>query len=302
MNSKMPFLLFILAFVGCQTNDRQVEDVLYQCLEQHYAENNIDLATSLDSLEDYLIAEDLLQTKDGQSKIIFYKQVVEDGKFPRVHETDLMKTLRTAYIPPESLLQCLKSKPTYDSLQYSKSTFVRKTQSIERDAVSQEATHVVLVSKAMLKHLTKNDFEHPFYRAQMLISFVMANQGDKAYIKDVPKKTQKLPSEDCFIIDISKPGSYSHNGESMEKEKIEKAFQDYLMSFDETTCVMLIADPNTLYSQFAEAQILINNCYHSYWNNISLHDYAEPFDNLELHQQEEIRAKYPKRIIEAVGH
>ena len=59
-NIKYLFLLLTIGVLSCTKNPYEVEDVLYQCMVDKYAEQDVDLDAELEKFETYLIEEQIL--------------------------------------------------------------------------------------------------------------------------------------------------------------------------------------------------------------------------------------------------
>lgn len=295
-------ILFLFIILSCNTNDRSIEDQLYQCMLDHYESHNIDLETSLDSLEDYLISNGILASKGGSGKIEYYKEIARNGAVPSSSRTKLMRTLSLSYIGQEKLVNCLRDHPSFDSLSYHQSSFSLTSEKITNHVKEQGSVNPKTVSTAFVEHLTAADFDHPFYRAHMLTTFVMTSDRDKAYIRKVPKKLQGAqPNYGGFVIDISTDDTYLVNDAQMEKSEVETALFDYLQEIEKPSYVTILVHANTRYRRFADVQVIVLEAYNKFWNQISLKEHQTSFDQLSSLQKDSIKSRYPAKLIEALA-
>jgi hypothetical protein len=302
VTSKLFLVGSLLVVFGCDASEKPIEDELYTCLVQHYADNEVDLPVYLDSLEDYLIREGILTSKSGEGKIEYYRKIIESGQFHYAPQTDFMIILADSYIVNGELVKCLKTKPTFDSLVYYTSEFHLTSQKITEHVTSSGAVNPANVSKAIVANLSANDMDHPFYRAHMLISFVMANDRKKAYIENLPEKVASpyYPESTGFTIDIGTPDIFLVNNQSIQKDKIEARILSYLEDFNENSHIRFVVSSSTLYQHFAEVHNIITNAYKKRWDQAARKELNAPFDQLSTDQQQYIKEKYPSRIVEVL--
>ncbi|MFK7787662.1 MAG: hypothetical protein AB8B56_21245 [Crocinitomicaceae bacterium] len=301
MKTNMSLIFALIVFIGCQTGEKSIEDNLYQCLVEQYDENDIDLAASLDSIEDHLIQVGILTSRDGQGRINYYQEIIKQGEVHYTPETPIMTSLRNSDVNMGQVIECIKNAQTFDSLKYYSSEFYLKSKKIADHVEASGATNPVNVSKAILANLTAADFEHPFYRAQLLITMVMTNERNKAYVRTVLKPTQpETKLGKGFVIDISVPDTFLVNDESAEKAAIEPALVHYLDTVDSSIFVRIKVSGKTLYGQLVEVQKLIRSAHKTFWNKVSLKTLNRSFDELTSNEKESIESEYPIRIIEEV--
>ena len=265
MNNVIKTILILFVLLSCKAQDQSIEDKLYSCIDKHYADNNIDLGASLDSLENYLISKNILSSKDGIGKVKFYEDIIRDGQVPGIERIELMNKLADNYYGNSFVKKCLFAKSQTDSSQFIKTQFYKTSEAIKSE-IKQGNLSPITVSKAMLSHLSKEDFEKPLYRAHMLISYVMTADRDQAYIRQIPKSLKEVPIPDNqgFLIDLTTKNKLLINGEQIDSEDLKTELLKYFDKFDESTYVRLVANPKTEYSIFSKIHSEIEMAYQKY--------------------------------------
>jgi biopolymer transport protein ExbD len=303
MKSIIKTILISFILLSCKAQDESIEGKLYSCIEKHYEDNNIDLDASLDSLENYLISKNILSSKDGEGKIKFYEDIIKNGEIPGIERIELMDDLSNHYYGNDFVKNCLFAKNDLDSLEYIETKFYKTSEAINNDVVKQGHVSPVSVSKAMLSHLTKEDFEKPIYRAHMLISFVMTADKDQAFIRQIPKSSSEALANDNkgFTIDLTTKDKLLINGKQFESEDLQAELLKYIDKFDESTYVRFVANPQTEYGFYSKIHSVIEMTYQKYWSQVALRDYKKEFSKLNSTEQNEIKKRYPFRIVETLN-
>jgi hypothetical protein len=292
MKNIIKTILISFVLLSCNAQDETIEYKLYSCIEKHYADNSIDLVSSLDSLENYLISKNILSSKDGEGKIKFYQDIIKNGEVPGIERIELMDKLFDNYYGNDFVKKCLFTKYGMDSLEYMKTKFYKTSDAINTEVAKHGHASPLTVSKAMLSHLTKEDFESPLYRTNMLISYVMTADRDQAYIRQITTSPNTVTSTDNqgYIIDLTV--------QKFESKDLEKSLLKYFTDFDKSTYIRIVTNPQTEYGVFAKIHSVVENSYKKYWNQVAMKEFKKEFNLLNSTEQSEIKKRYPIRIVE----
>jgi hypothetical protein len=174
------FFVFIFVF-GCSTSDHSVEDNLYNCLIDEYKSKGIDLVPLLDSLENHYINLGILDDKSGQAKLEFYKKIAATGEVPKMNTYSIADRVAKIKFFQDEIESCLLTN-SIDSITLSKSKY---HQLMEASKVMEE----INPKNAAIAHtrvLTGSDFEHPYFRAHMLISYTRIYEHE--FSRKIPVK------------------------------------------------------------------------------------------------------------------
>ena len=184
--------LFILSACSIEVN-RDVEDQLYTCLKGKYKQKGVNLEKELNRLENHLIKYKILENASGEAKIKYYKQIIKEGQIPPLQNIRVLKQLMKVPFSASILSSCQKRAGKKDSAAFAKSRFYKINQNIQMNiAAHGGAFSTGTVAKAMIKELTAEDFEHPYYRALMLLLVVQTADRNTTYMRQIPKKLPPL--------------------------------------------------------------------------------------------------------------
>lgn len=179
---RLLLLLTIASAYGCLDSKYTVEDELYSCLEAEYYKQGIDVEPLIDSLENYYISQDVLIDKTGKSKFDFYKEISETGKVPTMEWHKLTDSVGQIMYFENQMNACL-NRSAIDSTAINNSVYSELMNNFH----SIKEVNPQNAAKAHIEVLTPVDFEHPYYRAHMIISFTRVFDREKAYIRSIPK-------------------------------------------------------------------------------------------------------------------
>lgn len=299
MKQLINFSIVALLLVNCSSKNEQFEDQLYSCLENHYKECGIDLETALDSLENNLLAQRILTSKDGQGKIAYYETVVETGQITGHEPSELVDRIAKCYVHLDDLRHAMATTFGVDSLAFEQSEFFKTANKINKQAVINGGVSPVSVSKAMLKHLNAKDFEHPFYRAQMLLSLCMSSDLDDAFRRQIPKKQQPADGDkEIFTIDLTSNKEWLVDGKELSKKELTTVMLQYFENNESTVNVRILLKGSTEYEKLANTQMVIESIYNEFLNQKAQNQYQMPFEKLTTSKQNKLKNEFPLSFIE----
>jgi hypothetical protein len=172
--------LFLVIFAyGCNASNNTVEDKLFDCLVAEYKNQGIDILPLLDSLENYYINNGILNDKSGQAKLDFYKKIALDGKVPTMASYNIADSVGQIKFFQAEIDKCISTNGI-DSLTLKKSNYYKLMEEFK-------SMNEVNPKNAAVSHtriLTSSDFEHPYYRAHMLITFTRIYERERAFIRE----------------------------------------------------------------------------------------------------------------------
>lgn len=170
-------LLSILAY-GCNANDNPVEDELYNCLVQEYKSKGVDIATFLDSMENHYIRKGILKDNSGKSKFDFYKQIANSGEVPIMDQYDIADSVAKIDFFQKEIESCLNGKD-FDSITLTNSPYSR----LMEDFKTVKEINPKNAAICHVNVLSASDFEHPYFRAHMLITYARIYEQPRAFIR-----------------------------------------------------------------------------------------------------------------------
>jgi hypothetical protein len=195
-------LLFITLLVFqpvlSQESNQEAEEFLYNCLEESFEKEGVDLNSELDRLEKFLIQNGDLLEASGDSYFGYFLEIqlkkdVLLAVPPSAKEfSGLLKLDPGSYYSSDCLEQLRKMKS--QSLQGSSYFLMSKALA----ALNPETITPEEVSKAISGVLDIEDFETPFYRALTLLT--MLNLSSAAPL--VSESGPEFNTADYFVIPI----------------------------------------------------------------------------------------------------
>lgn len=172
-------ILFVLIFAyGCNASNNPLEDKLFDCLVEEYKNQGIDIIPLLDSLENYYINQGVLNDKSGQAKLDFYKKIALEGKVPIMAFYSIADSVGQIKFFQTEIDKCISSNGI-DSLTLKKSNYYR----LMEDFKSMNEVNPKNAAISHTRILASSDFEHPYYRAHMLITFTRIYERERAFIR-----------------------------------------------------------------------------------------------------------------------
>lgn len=177
MKGTLKILIAILVASGCSASENPVEDSLFSCLIEEYKTNGIDLYPLLDSLENHYISIGILNDKSGQAKMDFYRKIATTGEVPKMKPYDIADSVAQIRFFQEEIENCLKTNGV-------DSTSIRKSKyhQLMEDFKLMNEVNPKNAATSHTRILTSSDFEHPYFRAHMLISFTRIYERESAFI------------------------------------------------------------------------------------------------------------------------
>ncbi|MFK7785896.1 MAG: hypothetical protein AB8B56_12310 [Crocinitomicaceae bacterium] len=181
----MIFVLF-----SC-SGEYSVEDELYACIEQEFSSHSLNLEAELDSLEVQFLDEGLIESTAPADYRNYYQENINQGILRSLKNPYAKEKFGEIDLTFEKLERCALRK--FDSTTYSNSKFGQISNLIDEAVHSTGQIASSTVANAHLKILSSDDFEHPFYRANILLSLQIVYYrkyvgSDEEHLRPIPKK------------------------------------------------------------------------------------------------------------------
>ncbi|TNE56068.1 MAG: hypothetical protein EP338_00445 [Bacteroidetes bacterium] len=158
-------VLLLVLLQSCQ-NKYEVEDQMYDCLKRHYQEAGLDLEKLLTRAEDYYVAQGVLKTKEAAEKRHFYKRIADGEGIPEMRANELTDSLSKVFIGRKEFEDCLFSEGKVTKEKYENTAFFRFKEASEN--LKEKSPQGIAACR--IEHFSAEDFEHPYYRAELLIT------------------------------------------------------------------------------------------------------------------------------------
>jgi len=191
-------LLFILVtpllLVSC-SNQYEVEDALYKHIEAKYDLRSYDLENTLDSLEQFYIEEGLIKSGSPKDLRHYFQQNIDEGQLRYAHGDEaraLLGRVPLSYPELEKVALRKVNGETFDA-----SKFGLISNRIEKEVHETGQIASSTIAQSYLDALSTKDFEHPFYRASVLLFihtlYFTHYLNDQRYVREIPKKIEYVP-------------------------------------------------------------------------------------------------------------
>jgi hypothetical protein len=295
---KARFLITVLACFGAFSalswNDYPMEDAMFACLVSDANAIGIDLETSLDEMEQLLIENNVLSGNDGAAKIAYYNKIIEEGQTPLLIKSDTRDRLMEVAIKVKMKTVCIDELRKRET--FSESKFYKLVRAIEI-LVEQEEINFGSISEAVVEILDAKDFEHPFYRAYMVLTCFKIMDLDEAYVRELPKRIEQdapyIP-EDVFEFNLTADSRLAVEGKHCTPEELKAKMHEFLMKEGSSFVVRFLVSKQCKYQQYVDAVQLYNEVYNRIYNEEGLDLYGAYFFKLSDEQKAGIEKRYPK--------
>ena len=190
MKKALHILVIVTLLASC-SREYGVEDELYLCLTKEFSKHSLDLKKTMDTLEILYISEGLIDSRIGADYRQYYQTNIDTGMVLILQDAYLNDIATRLELSQSKLDSCILNK--FDKETYDSSKFGRISNMIDSMVTTTGQIASSTVATAHLNILSAKDFEHPYYRASVLLSlqFLYFNKylnDDHKYIKQIPKK------------------------------------------------------------------------------------------------------------------
>jgi len=186
----MKYILYIATALLLITNKKvlaqqmdKVDTVILHCMHDHYAHHGIELDAALDSIEQQLIDQGIIESTSPSEIKAYYTNLSKGGKVKRISYTPIMDSvIKHHHLFSVTLKHCIYNNPEIDDSTFANSRYqtrqVRLTNAaskLEGEVYEKLATAILLVSD-------KETFSLPLFRAHFLLSIITVYE-DKSYLR-----------------------------------------------------------------------------------------------------------------------
>lgn len=184
-------LFAICLILGSCSDEFEVEDELFAYITSEFSKQSLDLDNVLDSLESLYIEQELIQSDSPADYRQYFQTILDEGRLFLPHGENPWYRSDSISITYRDLERCALRE--FDGTAFDASKFGQLSQRIMKETRETDQISSGTVAKAYLDILSDEDFEHPFYRASVLLSlqrvyFEMVRSGDRGYLREIPKK------------------------------------------------------------------------------------------------------------------
>lgn len=289
--------LIIIQPIFSQKANQDVEKFLYNCLEESFEKESVDLESELDRLEKFFIQNEDLSDASGDSyfeyflKIQLKKDILLAVPPPAEDFFELLKLDPGSYYSSDCLekLRQMNSQVLYGSSYFLMSKAL--------SALNPETITPAEVSRAISEVLNVNDFETPFYRALTLLTMLNLASSDPL----VSEPTTEFNEADYFVIPIFISGKdelflskrpITVEDFRLELEGLIQEHTDYYM--------ILEFDRKSSFNFYTSIRKEIANILSSLAEEASMTLFNKEYSSLNEAQQLQIDSRYSYRVKENI--
>lgn len=191
-------VLVLALFIGaCSSDKYSIEDEIYTCMVAKFDARNIDLDYYLNAIETNLVDQQILKDKSGTSKIEFFKEFAQkEGRMNIDYTADMDSILQ--FINLHNLtyeLTCLGEGGILvkgDSSDYVYFQKVKQLHKVNSSLIKNGQFTVVQIAEGISKVYTAEDYNHPLYRARMLLLTSILAQSHQSYLTAQDEKSKEV--------------------------------------------------------------------------------------------------------------
>lgn len=184
-------LFAICLILASCSNKFEVEDELYAYIASEFSEKSLDIDKVLDSIELLYIEQGLIESYSPADYRQYFQTNIDEGQLLLLHHEYFLNISKKVTVTYPDLERC--ALRIFDGETFDESKFGQLSEMIISESNASGQMTSGTVAKAYLEVLSDEDFEHPFYRANVLLSlqdiyFEMVKSGDRGYLREIPKK------------------------------------------------------------------------------------------------------------------
>lgn len=304
MKHKLLIFGLILFINGCAQNDYQIEDFLYNCLNDKFESENINLKSEILDFEKYLIDKKYLNGKSGQDYVDFFTLIEKLNDIPAEIEPDRFERLSKIPISDYYSPSCIDKLSQFDSTVLRNSKYMG-LQIVLKNQDYSNGLEPSIIAKGILESLAPKDFEHPYYKTISLLMIVYTSNIDSGNERQLPPLTETEKAESTISKDktirvlVKSDNTILLANEPIKLTDIKGKIIEFIEKHHPEHLIYLNAERGTSYNSYIKVQSEITSAYTDLRNDLSHQLFDKEFSELTEIQIDEIRKIYPIRLTEA---
>lgn len=314
----------IFFITGCaQTDyDYKTENTLLDCFYQHHKDNDIDIKSTVEKIENVLLKHKILDAKTGESYIRIIEQI-RDKNDLEIDNPDLLADINAiGYIPSSVFCRDTSYVSVLDSASLAESKIKYVIGIFDTIQVKGDISPT-LIAEEILEVFNARDFENDYYKTIGLVMFAnMIKMNDHDYgvsggeLRKLPRLEEKesVEPQNIFVILINSEDKILANGQSVEVSDLKPMVKKFLLETSDKTEIVLPLigkqmtskglislrnDRGTSYKFYMTVQTELITIYKEIRDMYSQKFFNSDFDNLDKEKQKIIKDLIPQRISEA---
>jgi len=290
-------VILILFSISCNRNPYRVEDKLYQCMVDKFAEKGVDLEVEIESFENYLIDKQMLESKNGKSYHLLFDRMINSNEENYI-DYDRFDKLRKLELKDLYSDDCLKG---LDAVLIKESKFY-KLSSKFGDKIRSEGALDVDEAKLIYNTVIKeDDYKHSFNKVRMLLIVLYVSDveaGIPPTLNDSIGVDKYVGFADCEI-EIEGASDIYFNNSCSSLVKLKISLEQFINENTPEYTISVYQKPTTTYGLYINVMNLIQEIITEFRNEKSIELFGVPFlDNSNKDQLLKIEAMFPKHVLE----
>lgn len=289
------FFIVLSLLVSCQNRSKNtIEDKLMKCVENEFSRENINIRTKLDSLETFLIEQNVLKDTTGQSYFAFFSELEMLGDHPyRLHKDTISKYYDKTEL--KLLKRCFISS-CMGLLRKNKEKDLLSSKIFKLDSASQ--TYNGRLASLNQEFIQPKDFNHPFYKTYALFIIISGILPTRARIMPIipTKKEEPYSGFKELKITLNDKGEIFWGRERIRLFQLNNKLKGFF-EFNLNTHYLHIFSSkgscSNLYNLVLNKAIAIHN---QKVNDKAIQLFGQNLYHLSKANQEKVRKRYPIRI------
>ena len=283
---------------GQQPNNNKVEAHLFQCLNNSYQKNQVDIVQTLDSFEKYLVRKGILHSTSGKAYHNFYKKIAKAGEIQASIDQEKFESIFKVEPHEFYSKQCLERLKKFDSSAMTNSRYFLLTRKI---ANAKKLTPAI-IAEAITAALEPSDFEMPYYRTLALLSTAFISNPENGISVKIPNaKTSNNFGKNKFKFLLTDENKIEMNDTLVSKDVLKKRLRNFIKSHKAEHVVILSAQGGTAYQFYRNVHDLILQVYNDIRHKKAMTMFNKPYEELTERKKEEIKEVYPVKIKEEIN-
>jgi len=320
------FLIGFSCFVVAQ--NYYAENAFWECLSEYYAASGINLDEEVDALENYFVEENVLESNAGESYYRLLKSIEETGTIAFDLNYYWFDTLEMHSVIKEKNIEmpiCAKAFDHYRSTFPYKQSKVGKFEYSQNKIFSSDNVYNEEIAKTICDVLSPIDFEHRFYKMNILMFIMTYNELDTGLARRLPPMPEEQENNlnECYVLTVfvsSDNDSVLVNSKKVLIEEVSGIAQNYILGdvegafklerklidvdligecYQSQLVISLQNDRAASYQTYIEVQNQLVKAYNDVRDKKSMEYFGEKYDYLNEQQQKAIKELVPQRLSEA---
>ncbi|MDX2359472.1 MAG: hypothetical protein QNK23_01610 [Crocinitomicaceae bacterium] len=247
MNFLIP-IAFTLFASGALSQEHLLEEQLYNCLEDSYKAEGVNLTKQLENFETILMEEGILRSKDGEGYYHLFDNIAAMQEISFGIDDGGIAGLVDVQYSPDFNKECVDRIKALDSIAFQQTKYNALINHVLANLEAEGAVTAEFTAEAVHTIFTPEDLEIPFYRAQELLLLIGFMQPGEPVDLPLPNGRRSDLDLAQFELDAREEGYYIANGHRIETAELQAALTTFMRDHPEGTKVLILMNDETQFS------------------------------------------------------